>query len=137
MTGVQIHRVIAKITYKDWKLKVLPENSGFYLQVQFMGPCAVTGKREKLAGRKWILSAFMTKSELVTTAFKAVLTAEEHECREHFKYKGQTVFGPHLDVDALAELAGAGILDVRAPMPKTQTKYDNTEKPNENSRSNY
>jgi len=35
----------------------------------------------------------------VQTAFKAVLTFEEHEIREHFLYKNRPVFSPHYDVE--------------------------------------
>jgi hypothetical protein len=60
-----------------------------------------------------MLSTFMTKSELVQTAFKAVMTASEHEIRETFTYKGRRIFGPHFDVEALWSIAGK--VDVRAP----------------------
>jgi hypothetical protein len=65
-------------------------------------------------GRKWFLSNHMTRSEVVQTAFKAVLTAEEHEAREHFKYRGQSIFDPHYDVDKLVELrSDVACLDLR------------------------
>ena len=67
-------------------------------------------------GRKWRLSPWMTKSEIVQTAFAAVLAAVEHEAREHFLYRGQPVFGPHFDVDALWTAAFQHQLDVR-PVP--------------------
>lgn len=69
--------------------------------------------------RKWVLSKFMTKSEVVQTAFKCILTSAEHRVREAFTYKGQRVFGPHFDVEALVELARAGKHDVReSPVEK-------------------
>jgi hypothetical protein len=39
--------------------------------------------------RKWLLSAHMTKTEIVNTAWFAVKTAIEHEAREEFFYQGQ------------------------------------------------
>ncbi len=57
-------------------------------------------------GRHWRLSEHMTDGELVQTAFKAIMTALEHEARERFTYKGKAIFGPHLDVDKLVEIAG-------------------------------
>lgn len=42
-----------------------------------------------------------TKTEIVMTALKAVLAAEEHEARERFKYRGEAIFSPHVDVDDL------------------------------------
>ena len=58
--------------------------------------------------RKWLLSPLMTDSEIVATAFKCVITSLEHEARERFTYKGARIFGPHFDVNELAELARKG-----------------------------
>jgi len=63
--------------------------------------------------RKWRLSTYMTKSELVQTALKAVLTAEEHEARETFHYKGEAIFGPHFDIEELVRIAQEKRLDTR------------------------
>ncbi len=54
-------------------------------------------------GRKWLLSYHMTPGEVVQTVLKACLTFDEHEIREGFRYKGERIFGPHLDVDKLVE----------------------------------
>lgn len=64
----------------------------------------------------------MTRSELVQTAFLACLTAEEHECREGFLYKEQRIFGPHFNVDELAELAARGANEMR-PATKGRPEY--------------
>jgi hypothetical protein len=61
--------------------------------------------RDGQRGRRWLIERSATRSEVVQTALKAVLTWEEHEAREQFRYRGQPVLGPHLDVDALAALA--------------------------------
>ena len=63
--------------------------------------------------RKWPLSQYMVKSEVVQTALKCVLTSVEHRVREHFLYKGERIFGPHFDVEALYELAKNRRLDYR------------------------
>lgn len=68
------------------------------LQVQF----AADG--DVWRGRKWRLSKHMTPSEVVQTCLKAVLTAEEHEAREHFLYQGRAIFGPHINIEALWEV---------------------------------
>lgn len=76
-----------------------------YLQIQcYEGRCNVTGEAKEWKGRKWRLSVHMTPSEVVQTAFKAVLTALEHEARENFKYRGVSIFDPHYDVERLVEL---------------------------------
>jgi len=54
--------------------------------------------------RRWFISPEMRKSELVQTAFKCIMTSAEHRVREHFRYKGELVYGPHFDVEKLVEL---------------------------------
>jgi hypothetical protein len=88
---------LSDIRYKDWEFQIGTDGDRHYLQVSF----EADGDIQK--GRKWFLSPHMTKSEVIQTALKAVLTAEEHEVREHFTYAGKAVFGPHIDVDALYE----------------------------------
>lgn len=79
--------------------------SQFWLQIKCDGRCNVTGVPMNWVSRKWMLSAHMTKSEVVQTAFKAVMTAVEHETREQFIYKGAAIFGPHFNVDHLVTMA--------------------------------
>jgi hypothetical protein len=100
--------VLSRVHYKDWTFRVGQDAPGLYwLQVQFVAPNNVTGAPvEPWGGRKWRLSAFMTDSEVVQTALKAVLTAEEHEAREKFTYRGRAIFGPHLEVELLWHLTG-------------------------------
>lgn len=119
----RFHALVARLEYKDWRIHVRTDAgadgtppSRAYLQVRFMAACHRTGAREIRHGRKWMLSPHMTDSEVVQTAFKACLAAEEHECREAFKYRGQPVFGPHLDVDWLADtMRERDVTSERAP----------------------
>ncbi len=78
-----------------------------YLQASYVEPDIVTGARETQNTRKWQLSLHMTRSEFVQTAFKCCLTSMEHRTREHFRYRGAAVYGPHFDVDALFSLCAA------------------------------
>lgn len=83
--------------------------SATYLQASFYAPCNVEGgKAVRQTTRKWQLSAHMTPSELVQTAFKCVLTSIEHEAREQFRYRQRAIFGPHFNVERLAELCEQG-----------------------------
>lgn len=78
------------------------------------GKCNVTGKPMDWNGRWWRLSPHMTDSEIVATCFKALLTALEHEARERFTFKGQSVYDSHLSVHQLAKLrADRSSLDAR------------------------
>lgn len=64
-------------------------------------------------GRKWRISRWMTKSEVVQTALQAYLAWVEHEARESFTYKGAAIFGPHFDVEELVDLYRHERFDVR------------------------
>lgn len=103
-----VQDVLAELEYRDgWSFRVVqeePANTSYLQVVAIIDGCPQYG-------RKWRLSPHMTKSEVVQTAFKAVLTFEEHEARENFRYRGRAVFGPHIDVDAL--LLASSIMDVR------------------------
>ncbi len=97
---------LSAVTYKDWLFFIGGDVDGSYLQVQFAAPDSATGEAASWAGRKWRLSPHMTRSEVVQTALKAVLTAEEHEAREQFLYRGRAIFGPRINVERLWELTG-------------------------------
>ena len=97
--------IVRRITYKDLKFKIGYEG-GQYLQVL----------SKDWSGRKWRLSSHMTKGEIVQTAFAAVLAWEEHECREAFKYKGQSVFSPHYNIESLVRLCEQGQFEERTKM---------------------
>lgn len=109
MTSAEIEEfVIGAIRYRDWRFIVGLDGDRMFLQAAFVRTCADTGLPTAQRSRKWWLSPHMTRSEIVTTALKAVLTAEEHEVRECFTYRGEAIFGPHHDVEALVDLCRAG-----------------------------
>lgn len=99
MTTIEMQRVLADVRYKDWYFAVKGEDPRAYLQLLWSGDNGFN-----CSSRKWPLSSHMCKSEIVQTAFLAVMTAEEHETRESFTYKQAAIFGPHFHVDKLAEL---------------------------------
>lgn len=108
--------VLGDIKYKDWKLLIIGEHSN-YLQWTFE-----TEEGTQFC-RKWLIPDGMSKSEIVSTAFKAALAAEEHEAREAFRYKGKKIFGPHFDVDLLADIAGKKEnLDIGTPFNGVEPK---------------
>lgn len=59
----------------------------------------------KMTTRKWYVSKWATDGEVVQTVLKLCLTSAEHEAREAFKYKGKAIFGPHLVLDDLLDIA--------------------------------
>jgi hypothetical protein len=104
--------ILADVKFGDWRFHVGSIGLAYYLQVQAevddnweasldlpAGP-----RKIEFKGRKWLLSRWMTRSEVVQTALMAVLAAVEHEAREQFLYRGAAIFGPHHDVGALRDL---------------------------------
>jgi hypothetical protein len=104
--------ILKECQFRDWDIIVQKRDSMMYLQVMFLADRG-DGIIENQTGRKWFLSEHMTRSEVVQTAFKAVMTALEHEAREHFKYRGSAIFGPHFDVDVLVDVVESESFDVR------------------------
>ncbi len=105
ITTQQMQDILALVDYKtDWAFHIGVMGTGdiivsTYMQVQFIAG------GETWRGRKWLLSPHMTEGEVVQTALMACLAAEEHEAREAFRYKGKALFGPHLSLQALLQVA--------------------------------
>lgn len=64
-----------------------------------------TGERQEWRGGKHYLSLHMCRQEVVGAVYGAIRAAEEHEMREWFRYKGASIYNPHLDPEVLAEVA--------------------------------
>lgn len=93
-----------RITFPKMRIDVREKNGVPFLQIFCRGECNITGEKMDWRGRKWMLSEHMTDGEIVQTAFKAILTALEHEARETFRYLGQAIFDPHFDLERLVAL---------------------------------
>lgn len=102
----QAKEIVGCLRYKDWWFSLRTRNGEMYLQVEFSARDSVSGDVAIQKGRKWFISEHCTESELVLTALKAVLTAEEHETRENFRYLGRAIANPHIDVRSLWRIAG-------------------------------
>jgi hypothetical protein len=102
-------RVLSRVSFPMFAIEVREGHGGVYLVGSFYAPDNTAkpagGAMFKQTTRKWLLSPFMTDSEIVQTAFKMILTAQEHETREKFLYEGVPVYGPHFDVNDLVGLA--------------------------------
>ena len=108
-----IKDIIQKVAYKDYRIVLRMEDWRPYLQVQFEAPDMHTGVVETQYCRKWMISFYMTDTEIVRTAYKAVLAAVEHEVGEFFTFGGEPVFRPHMDVYALHSLSVRNKVDKR------------------------
>lgn len=109
----EIKEIVAHIQFSNWEFIIKEKNGVPYLQIQFIGACNDTGEPERQYCRKWQLSYHMVASEVVRTAYKAVLAAVEHEASENFYYKKARIFNPHVDVEALVEVANSGMIEIR------------------------
>lgn len=105
----EIREIVNLCSFEDWLLEVKQDGTRPYLQIHCInGRDADTGLPIEWTGRKWLLSPHMCRNEIVATAFKAVLTAIEHEVRENFRYRGVAIFNPHLDPDKLVDFVSNG-----------------------------
>lgn len=106
-TEARFREILGNIEYDrhegTWSLFLGRDDTRFYLQVKCSA--SVDGP---WSGRKWSLSPHMVTSEIVRTAYKAIIAAEEHEIAEKFRYRGAAIYGPHMFVDALADLINDG-----------------------------
>lgn len=113
----EIREIVSQCKFRDREFALLTPQSGeIFLQLRYYDGDVDSGKCGPQHGRKWRLSRYMTTSEITQTAFKAVITSQEHVAREFFRYRGYNVYGPHYDVDRLVELCQSEQqhLDVRA-----------------------
>jgi hypothetical protein len=102
---------IEAITYKPgWYFRHGIEEGRMWIQVGVseaadIAICAVTKEIVPWRGAKMYLSPHMCRQEVVSMVHHAIHRAEEHETNEWFRYKGRSIYNPHLDPDALAKLA--------------------------------
>ncbi|MGB2626445.1 MAG: hypothetical protein WAK20_06625 [Candidatus Acidiferrum sp.] len=109
MTFDEIVAAVELCGYPGYEFSVKRDGRGeMFLQGGYMEPDTVTGEPSWQVTRRWFLSPSMTQSEVVQTAFKCIITSFEHRVREWFFYRGEPVFGPHFDVEALVEICRAG-----------------------------
>lgn len=109
-TYEQVKEIVDQLTFKDRLFKLLKKGDGFLLQMQYIEADVLTGKLAKQHTRKWYISPHATESEIVQTGLICVLTSQEHIGREHFKYKGLKLYGPHMNVTDLTEMVQQGLL---------------------------
>ncbi|MBM3735833.1 MAG: hypothetical protein FJW39_08615 [Acidobacteria bacterium] len=84
--------LLSEVEFPGVRFTAEPALDGFFVRV--LGP-------DKMEGRNWWIPATISRSDLIRTAFKAAITWTEHEAREMFRFRGDTVFGPHIDVERL------------------------------------
>jgi len=109
---IDIDAVLDQVTYKDWELRRGRTDGVRWIQWRFWA-VDNTGQSptpELQSCRKWMLSQFMTKSEVVRTCYLAAQQAELHECAENFKLNGAMLFNPHADLFHLEVAINNGLI---------------------------
>jgi hypothetical protein len=107
----EIKQIIDLITYKPgWMIILehdqLDPDGRLYIQIAAATPDSTNPANVvPWKSAKHYLSPFMCRQEIVGTVYHAIERAELHEMNEFFRYKGASIYNPHLDPDALAELA--------------------------------
>lgn len=77
-----------------------------YLQITCtVGIDALTLAKCQWRSAKRYLSSWMCRQEIVGVVWGLIQDAEMHEAREFFRYKGASIYNPHLDPDKLVEFA--------------------------------
>lgn len=99
MNPVDIGIIVSNVNYLDWQFQWEPMGDGVLIWARFMSyeaPDAIHLAEQET--RKWYIPCDAGESEVVRTCLLLVLTAEEHEAREWFSYRGKTVYSPHQSV---------------------------------------
>jgi hypothetical protein len=105
--------IIARITYKPgWSFKLGVDGDRYYVQAEVdttsdltMDPTGRSQERTPWKSGKRYLSPFMCRQEVVGTVLGLIKDAEMHETHEWFRYRGASIYNPHLDPDVLVEVA--------------------------------
>lgn len=103
--------IITEITYKPgWYIRVGFDEGRMWMQVGVTEEAEISydrqaGKKVPWRGAKHDLSRHMCRNEIVSTVYHAFERAELHEVKEWFRYRNASIFNPHLDPDALVEVA--------------------------------
>lgn len=113
MTNEDILGIISRITYKPgWHVLMGFDGARPFIQVEVdetaeasMDSYKRDGSRVPWKSGKRYLSPHMCRQEVVGAVFGAIKDAELHEVHEWFRYRGASIFNPHLDPDVLATVA--------------------------------
>lgn len=113
MTLDEIAEIIGRITYKPgWHWVLGKDGDRPYLQVAVDATAEASlcsqkrdGTREPWRSGKRYLSLHMCRQEVVGVMFDLIKSAELHEVHEWFRYRGASIYNPHLDPDVLAHVA--------------------------------
>ena len=106
----EMRDLVAQITYKPgWQVLFELDKLGGnrpYIQISAATPDSTNpAKVVPWRSAKHYLSSFMCRQEVIGTVYHAIERAELHEMNEFFRYKGASIYNPHLDPDVLVDVA--------------------------------
>lgn len=105
--------ILSNTKYPGYIFHQVEKNNLLFIFATYTEEDIITGNPSVQKTRKWYISQFAVPSEVVQTLFKCVITSMEHRTREHFKYKGERIFGPHFNVESLVDIAREKRLEYR------------------------
>lgn len=104
MTTDDLKAIVADCTFHGYEFEVVIADGHRFLRAHYMEPDTVTMQYSKQTTRWWELPHTFDRDQVVSTAFKCVLTSNEHRCREWFLYRGAPIYQPHQSVEALLSI---------------------------------
>lgn len=106
MTREEMADLVSAISYKPGWTFILADDGRPFLQSDLtMAPTGKTTERTPWKSGKRYLSTHMCRQEVVGSVFALIKDAEMHEIHEWFRFRGASIYNPHLDPDALVDLA--------------------------------
>lgn len=127
LTPQEIRTIVRSVTYKPgWEILLKGEPGNLYVQIKATTLDSVTHVPTEWTSGKNYLSEWMCRQEVVGVVFSAIEKAELHEMREFFRYKGASIYNPHLDPDALVTVAKKASSFNMRDNAMTMTEGDNT-----------
>jgi hypothetical protein len=108
MTPQEIIAAVSACSFPEYTFSISVGDNAIFIWASYEEADTVTGRIEAQFTREWTLDlATTTKSQVVSTCFKCVLTSMEYRTREWFTYEGKPIYNPHQDVDKLLAITEA------------------------------
>lgn len=113
MTLSEMRGLVVRCTYKPgWSVFFGVDKDRPYVQIAVNETADASlcsykrdGSRDAWKSGKRYLSLHMCRQEVVGAVFALIKDAEMHELHEWFRYKGASIYNPHLDPDVLVDVA--------------------------------
>ena len=114
MDAAEFLKIIDDIEYKPGWSVYIGFDGRWYLQIICSDSlCADTMEPAEWKSGKRYLSEHMCRQEIIGVVFDLIKSAEDHEMREFFKYRGRAIYCPHIDPDVLHSIATKDNMNVR------------------------